>query len=254
MTALDEAFAKMEAGGDDERLAWYGVLANQLLLLQLDGEPDGDDITPRIARVEGAPYVLAFDSEEKLADFADGVASSATLPGRVLVGMLAGQGLGLAVNLGAVSAQLLPQEAVNWLSATLSEEAVEGGVRPGVLTPPQTPPPEGLVAALEAKLEGLAGLAQSAWLAEAEAGRLVLAFLATTPGAERALAGAMREALAFSGAEVTLDVAFLSGRDGLSAAAEANGIPLRMTEPPEPETPEPVLPPGMDPNKPPKLR
>ena len=254
MTALDDAFAAMEAGGDEERLAWYGVLANQLLLLLLDGEPDGDDVTPRIARVEGAPYVLAFDSEERLADFAETVATSATLPGRVLVGMLAGQGLGLAVNLGAASAQLLPQEAVNWLSATLTDEAVEGGARPGVLTPPQNPLPASLVPALEAKLDGLAGLAQSAWLAEAEAGRLVLAFLGAAPGAERALAGAMREALAFSGAEVELDVVFLSGRDGLSAAAEANGVELTMTAPPEPDKPEPVLPPGMDPTKPPKLR
>ncbi|NDV02205.1 SseB family protein [Pseudoroseicyclus tamaricis] len=253
-TALDEAFAVMEAGGDDERLAWYGVLANQLLLLLLEGEPEGEDVSPKIARVEGAPYVLAFDSEEKLAEFAEGMAESATLPGRVLVGMLAGQGLGLAVNLGAASAQLLPQEAVNWFAATLSEEAVEAeGVRPGVLTPPRHVP-DGLVAALEGKLEGLAGLAQSAWLAEAERGRLVLAFLAAAPGAERALAGAMREALAFSGAEVELDVAFLSGRDGLSAAAMANGVELTMTAPPEPERPAKPLPPGMDPSKPPKLR
>ncbi|WP_373354617.1 SseB family protein [Pseudoroseicyclus sp. CXY001] len=252
-TELDTAFAAMEAGGDAARLAWYGTLANQILLLLLEGEPEGESVEPRIARVEGAPYALAFDSEEKLAEFAEEVASSAALPGRVLAQMLAGQGLGLAVNLGAASAQLLPPSAVTWLVETLTEEAEEIGIHPGVLTPPRALP-EGLVAALEGKLAGLAGLAASAWLAEAEAGRLVLAFLATQPGAERALAGAMREALAFSGAEVELDVAFLSGRDGLSAAAEANGVELTLTAPPEPEEPEPVVPPGMDPSKPPKIR
>ena len=72
--------------------------------------------------------VLVFDREERLADFTGGIAPYAALPGRVIAGMLKGQGIGLGVNLGvAPSSMLLPPEAMDWLAETLDGRARRGG-------------------------------------------------------------------------------------------------------------------------------
>ena len=60
---------------------------------------EGNDIVPRIFPVEGERFVLAFDREARLAAFAEGPAPYAALPGRVVAGLLAAEGLGLGLNL-----------------------------------------------------------------------------------------------------------------------------------------------------------
>ena len=71
------------------------------------------------------------------------------------------------------------------------------------------------------------------------------------PGAERALAGAVREALVFSGVEAgAIDVTFVEASDPLAAALARHGLRFDL---PQPEAPERV-PPGSDPDAPPKLR
>ena len=55
-------------------------------------------------------FVLAFDREERMAAFLDAPAPFAALSGRRLAALLDGRKLGLALNLGAPSATLLPPD------------------------------------------------------------------------------------------------------------------------------------------------
>lgn len=259
-TPIDRAHAAMEAAPDDDtaRLAFYERLADAELYLLLEAEPEGRDITPRIFPVEGAEFVLAFDREERLSAFAEGPAPYAALPGRVVAGLLAGQGLGLGLNLGvAPSAILLPAEAIAWLAGTLAEGPREVEARPEELTAPHGLP-ERLVTALDTKLALAAGLARSAYLvgvryAGGRPGHM-LAFMAAAPGAEEALARATAEALVFSGLEAgEIDVAFFDLSDPIAARLARVGLRFDLPEPPKVQVAE-VTPPGMDPARPPRLR
>jgi hypothetical protein len=100
-TPLDDAFAAMEAEGTDAaRLRWFDRLVASELFLLLEAEAEGDTVRPRVFEVEDGAFVCVFDREERLSAFAGDAAPYASLSGRALSGMLAGQGLGLAVNLG----------------------------------------------------------------------------------------------------------------------------------------------------------
>lgn len=265
-TRLDAAFAAMIAapeGADAPRLAFYAALADSELCLLLEEEPEGDTITPRIFGLDEGPFVLVFDSEDRLAAFAAQAVPFAAIPGRVIAGMLAGQGLGLGLNLGVAPSEfLLPADAVDWLAETLGAEPEALEARPERFTPPGTLP-EALLDALAARILAGGGLARRAALAGVDytgGGRgHVLAFLGAEPKDEPALAKAVAEALAFSGVEAgTLDVTFLD-EDG--AAARALLAVARVLDLPQP-APEPAAAPdpaerpgpGMDPARPPILR
>src|SRR5690606_24860300 len=100
---------------------------------------------------------LSFDSEARLASFADAPAPYAALPGRALVQMLAGQGIGLGLNLGvAPSSFLMDAQAVDWLAETLATAPEPMRARPVGLAPPTLPPE--VIAALARKLALAAGL------------------------------------------------------------------------------------------------
>ena len=261
VTLLDAAHAAVSADPDNEtlRLRFYERLADGEMVLLLEREAKGDSLEPRVFDIEGGPVVLVFDREERLAAFTGGIAPYAALPGRVIAGMLKGQGIGLGVNLGvAPSSMLLPAEAMDWLAMALeggpeaAEAVPERFVAPGV--------PEVLVAGLDAKLAKAGGLAVAAVLAGVvyQGGRRghMLAFVGALPGAEAALAGAVREALVFSGLEAgELDVAFLSSGEAALAAMGRVGLRFDLPLPEAPAAPGAPGPgPGMDPARPPKLR
>jgi hypothetical protein len=257
VTLLDAAHAAVAADPENEalRLRFYERLADGEMILLLEREAVGEAVEPRVFDIEGGPVVLAFDREERLAAFTGGIAPYAALPGRVIAGMLKGQGIGLGVNLGvAPSSMLLPAEAMDWLAMALeggpeaAEAVPERFVAPSV--------PEGLVAALDAKLAKAGGLAVAAVLAGVvyRGGRRghMLAFLDGAPGAEMALAGAVREALVFSGLEAgELDVAFLTSGEAAAVAIARAGLRFDL---PVLERPAAPAAPGTDPARPPKLR
>lgn len=257
-TPIDRAHAAMEAApGDDAlRLRFFERFADAEFVLMLATEPDGDRIEPETFDIEGGPVVLAFDREERLAEFAGKIVPYAALSGRTLAGMLAGQGIGIGVNLGVASSSiLLPPEALTWLAATLAERPAETEARPVELARPANLP-ENLLLSLDAKLPAAAGLAHSAYLALAtyEDGRRghVLAFVDAVPGAETSLAQAVGEALIFSGLDAgELDVTFITASDPTAARLASVGLRIDLPEPAKSEAPRA---PGMDPNRPPKLR
>lgn len=257
-TPIDAAHAAMTAAPEDDRarLRFYERLADAELFLLLEAEAEGDAIRPALFPVEGQSYALAFDTEERLAEFAGAVAPYAGLSGRALAGLLAGAGLGLALNPDvAPSAWLLDPAAVAWLTETLAGGPTETEARIEALTPPGALP-EAVIAALDAKLPAAAGLARFAWLAGADYGGgrrgHVLAFVDAVPGAERALAGAVSEALVFSGIEAgEIDVAFFRASDPMAARLAKVGLRFDL---PAPEAMPGPSAPGMDPKRPPRLK
>jgi hypothetical protein len=259
MTDLDSAHAAMDAAPEDDaaRLRFYERLADSELFMLLEGEPVADQIEPSLFEIEGAQYALVFDREERLADFVGRAAPYAGLPGRALVQMLAGQGIGLAFNVEvAPSAMLIPSEAVDWLVEVLQHAPDETEARVEALSAP-VGLPEAVITGLDRKLAIAAGLAKWAYLAAAtyEGGLKghVLAFVDAKDGAEKALANAAGEALTFSGIEAgVMDVMFCKASDPLAAHLAKVGLRFDL---PEPAAAQPMpIAPGMDPDKPPRLR
>ena len=261
MTALDLAYQAMVAapeGEDAPRLRFYERLADGEIIVLLETEAEGETLTPRVFDLEDGPVVLIFDTEGRLGQFTGVPAPYAALPGRVVAQMLAGQGIGLGINLGvAPSSMLLPDFAVDWLAETLAHGPEETEALPEAFGVPKGLP-QSLVEGLDAKLARAGGLAAHALLAAVtyQGGRQghMLAFVDAQPGAEAALARAASEALTFSGVEAgEMDVAFLT--TGTPVTEAMARVALRF-DLPEPVAEAPAAPsaPGMDPAQPPRLR
>jgi hypothetical protein len=257
-TEIDRAHAAMQDAPEDDRarLRFYERLADGTLCLLLTAEPTGDTVSPEVFAVEGGQFALVFDAPERLAAFVGGPAPSAEMPGRVLAGMLAGKGVGLALNPDvAPSAMLIPADAVDWLAATLGQRPEVAAARPRAFAPPRGLP-DAVLTGLDRKLAAAAGLAGAAWLAgvtyEGGGQGHLLAFVGALPGAEAALAAAVGEAMTFSGVEAgVLDVAFLAADDPALARLARVGLRFDL---PQVVMPAAAAAPGMDPGKPPRLR
>ncbi|MGI9370025.1 MAG: SseB family protein [Ruegeria sp.] len=259
ITALDKAHAAMEADpqNDAARLRFFERLAGSELFLLLTEEARDENITPELFDVADGQFVLAFDREDRLARFFGRPAPYAALSGRVLSSMLAGQGVGIGLNLEvAESSILIPAEALNWLAETLLHTPTE--VRSNlaeVFAPAGLP--ETLLTALDTKLATAVGLAQTAYLVgtgDDKGGRgHLLGFIGTMDGAEAALAKAASEALTFSGVEAgSMDVGFFAPDD--PTAQKLASVGLRFDLPQPEERVHVSAAPGSDPAKPPILK
>lgn len=260
LTPIDAAHAAMEAAPDDDalRLRFYERLADAELVLMLASEADGDALEPELFDLGDARFVLAFDLEDRLTKFASRAVPYAALSGRALARMAAAQGIGLALNLEvAPSSILLPPEALSWLVSTLDHAPAQAEAKPKELQAPKGLP-EVLLSALDTKLGTAVGLARKAYLAavtydDGRRGHL-LGLTGTPPGAEPAVAGAVNEALIFSGLEAgMLDVTFLEDNDPLAAELARVALRFDLPEPPKTGT-HTLAAPGSDPTAPPKLR
>lgn len=258
-TPLDRAHHAMSARPEDAsaRLAYYHRLAGAELCLLLDHEPQGDDLAPRVLDLSDGPVVLAFDGEERLAAFADGPLPYAALPGRVILTLLAGQGIGLGVNLGSDDrAFLLPASAVDWLADLLSQSPEPATARPTGWAAPADPALAPRIAGL---LSGLGALATQGWLATARSddgtSMQFLVIADPAPGTEEALAKAGAEALAFSGADPSaFSLLFLSGTECRALGLPLLAVPVPLSRPVAPSDPLAPQAPGSDPARPPRLR
>lgn len=255
-TPLDAAFLAIEADPEAEapRMRFYETLLATDLFVVLEEEAD-ETLRPRLFDIEEGRFVLAFDTDARLADFLEEPSPYAALTGRKLAAALAGQDVGIGFNLGVGPAQtLLPAAAVDWLAA-MSElgETEEGRLR-------EVGAPEGasvaLVSAIAMRVEALSGAIGAAWLATARfedgSERLTLAVAGAALEAEEDLAETFTEAANF--AETKLDLTFLPADAPALGAFVRFGLrfdppPLRVPEPPAaPKAP------GSDPACPPILR
>jgi len=259
-TPLDSVHAAMSAAPEDDaaRLRFFERLGDAELFLLLEGEADGDAVTPLVFDLGSGPIVLVFDREERLSGFVGAEAPYAALSGRVIAGLLAEQGLGLGLNLDvAPSSFLLDADGVAWLARTLGHGPDEVTARLAEISAPAGLP-DVLISALDTKLATATGLAQMAYLVgstdtKGTRGHL-LAFVGAVPGAESALARATSEALIFSGIEAgAMDVAFFDASDPVTERLARVGLRFDLPQPAPARVPETGAP-GSDPARPPKLR
>ncbi|HLS58610.1 MAG TPA: SseB family protein [Paracoccaceae bacterium] len=255
-TPIDAARAALEAAGDDAglRMAFYGqVLAAELYVL-LEAEPEGERLRPLVLETEAGRLVLAFDLPERMAAFLTAPKDYIAVAGRSLVAMLAGQGIGIALNPEvAPSASVIGPEAVDWLAEAGRPVTAEPARIIAFREPADVP--AALVRMLEFRLGAYAGRVSAAYLARAEyegGGEGLVLAVAGVPGSgEAAVAAAIDEAVRFSGADgVRLDVIF-PGEAALARISRV-GIAFRP-EPPEQPRRQPQAP-GSDPARPPRLR
>lgn len=256
-TPLDQAFAQMDADPDatTARLGFYETLLMAELFLPLDGPAEGGKIRPKTFPLESGETALAFDHETRMAAFLGDGVDYLTVSGRQLVGMLTGQNLALGLNLGdAPSATLLPVEALDWMAQMAANSAEVADRKPLECRTPFSLP-KGLAEALDRKFATAAGLADRALLADVtyEGGEtgVLLAVVDALPQAEGALRQAISEAVSFHAEEVVLDVVFMTAGDPAIAPLSRKGLRFDF---PKPETAQAVTAPGMDPERPPKLR
>jgi len=151
---------------------------------------------------------------------------------------------------------LLDPEAVAWLAQMVGEAPGTHEARITEVAPPAGLP-EALLPALDAKLASAAGLAPLAYLVsvafESGARGHMLGIVDAVPGAEEALAQAVREALIFSGLEAAaLEVGFFRGSDAMAARLARHGLRFDLPEPAA--RGEGPLAPGRDPEAPPILK
>lgn len=257
-TPLDTAHIAMQASPDDvsARLKYFERLADSELFLLLTEEATGDTISPETFELSDGTFILVFDTEDRLGTFVGKPAPYAALSGRVIAGMLQGQGIGMALNPDvAPSSNIIDPQAVSWLAETVAAAPVATEATPESFLLPSAP--EALVEGLAEKLATASGLASSAYLVGVEydsgvKGHL-LGVVDAVDGSEGAIAKAVNEALTFSGLEAAaLDVTFLAASDPASAAMARVGLRFDI---PQPEPVQEYTPkaPGMDPDNPPKL-
>lgn len=256
-TVLDLAHAAMEAAPEDAaaRLRFYGRLAESELCVLIRSD-EGDRLEPVVFALAEGRFVMAFDREDRLAAFADAPSPYAAVPGRALVQQLAGQGLGLGLNLGvAPSAFLMPPDAVDWLAATLGAAPEVAPMRPVRLAAL-----DGAAALLDAVapgLEPLRGIGRAVAAVRAVDGEghetPVLAVIGAPTGSQEAIAKALAETLVFASGAAAPDILFLAPDEPLAAEALALGAVFDLT----PVAAEPAsapAAPGSDPDRPPRLR
>jgi len=256
-TPLDTAHAAMTASEDDDtaRLRFYERIADVELFMLLEAEPDDDQISPVLLDDQ---YVLVFDRAARLADYVGAHAPYVALSGRAIAGMLDGQDLGMAVNVGVAPSEiLLPAGAVAWLRDTLSHAPGEVEAKISQVLPPKGLP-ETLITAIDEKLATATGMAAGAFLVGVEydgGGRgHLLAFVGAIPRAQDALVRAASEALTFSGIDAgAMDVGFFGPSDMVVEKLAKVGLRFDLPQG-EGLQNTPRMPPGMDPAKPPILK
>ncbi len=258
-TELDDAHADMEQapGNDRLRLRFFERLADTEIFLLLQSEPEDDKADPQIFDIDEGRFVLVFDREERLAQFVGGESPYLALSGRMLCRMIAGQGIGLGLNLDvAPSAMLLPSDAVDWLDRTLAHGPEEVAAIPVEVARP-TGLPDALLSGIDRKLATAGGLAEWAALARVsyDGGRRghLLVIAGAVEGAEGPLASAVGEALTFTGLDAgELDIIFAAPDSDIAQRVSKVGLRFDLARP-DTVVVE-VTAPGMDPDKPPRLR
>ena len=256
-TLLDKAESAMQASPDDEeaRRTYYASVAASELFLLLTAPPD-DRLLPRFVQMDGVTYVLAFDTEARLATFAEDAAPYAAMSGRALIALVQNDDapLGVGLNLGvSAHASLLPPDVLTWIAEQAAPEPAEIERRIGAVFAPGHVD-EALLAVLDRCVASLSGAASGAWLVETREDTqkiLLLAFTDTHPHMRAAIAGSVTEALQFAGIDIPLDTVFANGAETWLAPLERVGIRFVA---PEPAAGLHPTAPGMDPDRPPKLK
>lgn len=259
LTPLDFAHEAMESAQDDTAaMRFYERFADAELFLMLKDDASDETALPLIFPTADGDVALVFDREERLAEFVDTPTPFVALSGRRIAKLLAGQNIGLGLNLGvAPSSMLLPHSAVDWLHEVLGAESVEITETPKSFHTPKGLP-KNLILALDAKLANMSGVVGAAYLVGVayQSGHIshMLALIDVPEAAQSGVAEAISEAMQFSGIDAgQLDVTFIPLTSPHIDALQKCGLGFEI---PELILPKSIAPPapGMDPATPPILR
>ncbi len=260
LTPLDLAHRAMEAAPNDEtaRLQFYARIIEAEMFLLLAEEVQADIVKPLIFNLSEGDFALVFDREARLADFIDVPTPFVALSGRRLIELIKSKDIGIGLNLnGAPSSMLLPVPVVGWLQGMLKESPQEMQATPEGFHAPKGLP-EALLKALDGRLANMSGVVHSAYLVGVKykdgAQGHMLALIDVPAPARPAVSAAISEALHFSGIIAgQLDITFLDLADKHIAPLKQVGLGFEIPAVILPKEMTPVAP-GMDPDKPPKLR
>lgn len=256
-TPLDIAYLAMKEN-DSEAMGFYARFLETELFLLLESEISDDVAQPMVMETTDGALTLVFDLEERMAGFSDQPSDYVALSGRRIAKMLAGQGVGIGLNLGeAPSAMVLPAEAVNWLAEAAIGEDEELEAKPQEISKPKGVP-EALISALDGKLANMAGIVSAAHLVsvryEGGGNGHMLALVNVPEAAKPGVSEALSEALRFCGLEAAqLDLTFLAADDPHLESFVCAGLGFEIPDLIFPKSSAPMAP-GMDPEKPPILR
>jgi len=264
MTPLDQAHGDMaqDSENDTARLRFYRRLAEVELFLLLESEPEGAAINPQVFPVDDGAYMLVFDSEARLTEFAQGSAPFASMSGRKIVEMLTGLGeksaFGLGVNLAvAPSSILIPASGVDWLAEMLDQTMTEISQTVQRFHAPHGLAPE-MIAAIDSKLATATAMAERAYLlglefADGDVGNM-LAFVGAIPAAKPALQQAIGEVVRFADLDSRFDVGFFAADGPEIAVFDRVGLRFDLPQINAPQNTAQGVAPGMNPDRPPNLR
>ncbi|MEX0969768.1 MAG: SseB family protein [Paracoccaceae bacterium] len=259
-TGLDRAYQALVDQDDamDARMAFFGLLADSELFLVLMAQSDGATAAPMVIETSDGAYALAFDSEERLAEFAAVPMDYASMAGRRVAVLLAEAGLGLSLNPGVSPCEAaFPHEVMAWLAEATQSQNQRAEARMTALAPPGALP-DILLQVLDSRLANMAGVASAAWLAQASyddgSQQHVLAMVDVPAMAQPGVAEALGSALRFAALEAgSLDIVFLEPDDPRLLVFARVGLGFEVPALVLPEPPK-ARAPGSDPDKPPRLR
>ena len=171
VSALDRALARAE-DGDAQAQAFYDAFLNARLYVPTasdDADPTGDTVSLLVADIEGEGIVPVFDSEARLADWAEEPVPFTVLPGHALVAQL-DPDLAVALNVGTTHFKLFVDAELAWLRERLNETVIDLAPRDAgePVAFRDAAPPETLVSALAPALRRNEYVG-AAFLVEAEA-------------------------------------------------------------------------------------
>lgn len=244
-TRIDRAWdAAAQDGGDEAAAKFIDVVLAEALICPVwedDPNADGDQIAPKMVEIDGRDTMLLFDTEERLASFAEEPTSFVALPGHVFFETLSGQNAQIALNLDvAPSSTVFDSASVDAVAALIREgeenaELVDPTAFTAIAPPAAS---ETMLAALSARLSSAAGVADEAWLfamssddpeAAASADRPILALVGALEKSLEAQALG-RELARLAGAEDErgegVDVAVLAPDDAVLDRIRAVGFGL----------------------------
>lgn len=169
-TELDQALAVAEEG-DDFAQAFYDAFLNARLYVPTASDDTGlpsDTVSLLVADIEGEGIVPVFDSEARLAAWAEEPVPFTVLAGHTLVAQLDPE-LSVALNVGTPHFKLFVDAELAWLRERLSETVTD--LKPAdtstLIDFRDAPPPQRLVEALAPALERNTDVA-AAFLVEAD--------------------------------------------------------------------------------------
>lgn len=254
-TRLDIAWAEAlvgEAEGadptaidDDARAAKFveALLAEPLICPVLDDDDaldSGETMRPLTLEHDGRPTLLLFDTEDRLAAFIDTPTNFVALAGRSFFRLVKGSGAQVALNLDvAPSSTVFSPQTVDAIAllAEASEEEVEVGAGEALTVAPPSPPSEGLLRAMTARLAA-DGRVEEAWMISIASGDDVAPrfdqALALTPresGVDlRDLAADLSRLAGSFDDAARLDIAVAGKGEPFLEAARRLGVGLRLND------------------------